>query len=331
MRSRRRSSSSATIVVVLIADFFFEYRRRFQTSQIATIGVLAALVPVATLAVDGGTRRMFSGAFVVDPYSLVLTGFFLAAAYVTLLLSVDYIGDGDYYQGEYYVLLLTSLLGMMVMTSARDLDHDLRGARDDLDPDVRARGLAQARPEVERGGDQVLPDRRALVRGHALRHVAGVRAHRLHAAARHRDRGPAVTRTSRCCSSPVFLTIVGFAFKVSAVPFHFWAPGHLRGRAHAGDRVPVGLVQGRRLRRAALDHLLRVLHRTRTAGNRCCGSSRRRRSSSATSSRCARRTSCACWRTRRSRRVASSSCRSRSAPDGERAGSRRSRPSSSTS
>ena len=59
---------------------------------------------------------MFGGAFVVDPYSLALTGFFLAAAYVTLLLSVDYIGDGDYYQGEYYVLLLTSLLGMIVMS-----------------------------------------------------------------------------------------------------------------------------------------------------------------------------------------------------------------------
>ena len=48
-------------------------------------------------------------------------GFFLVAAYVSMLLSVDYIGDGDYYQGEYYVLLLTSLLGMMVMASARDL------------------------------------------------------------------------------------------------------------------------------------------------------------------------------------------------------------------
>src|SRR5215203_4393941 len=112
---------SATIIVVLIADFFFEYRQRFRTPQLATIGVLAAMVPVVTLAVEGGTRRMFGGAFVVDPYSIALTGFFIAAAYVALLLSVDYIGDGDYYQGEYYVLLLTSLLGMVVMTSARDL------------------------------------------------------------------------------------------------------------------------------------------------------------------------------------------------------------------
>jgi NADH:ubiquinone oxidoreductase subunit 2 (subunit N) len=64
---------------------------------------------------------MFGGAFVVDPYSIALTGFFLAAAYVTLLLSVDYIGEGDYYQGEFYFLLLTSVLGMIVMASARDL------------------------------------------------------------------------------------------------------------------------------------------------------------------------------------------------------------------
>ena len=115
---------------------------------------------------------MFGGAFVVDNYALAFKGFFLVVAYVTLLLSVDYIGDGDYYQGEFYVLLLTSVLGMMVMASRPRPHHDLRGARDDLDPDVRARRLAQARHEVERGGDQVLPDRRAVVRGDALRHVA---------------------------------------------------------------------------------------------------------------------------------------------------------------
>jgi NADH-quinone oxidoreductase subunit N len=76
---------------------------------------------VLTLAVDGGTRSLFGGAFVVDAYSLVLTGFFLVAGYVTLLVSFDYIGEGDYYQGEYYVLLLTSVLGMVAITSARDL------------------------------------------------------------------------------------------------------------------------------------------------------------------------------------------------------------------
>ena len=107
-------------------------------------------IPVITLAADGTDRVMFGGAFVVDNYALAFKGFFLVVAYVVLLLSSDYIADGDYYQGEFYFLMLTSVLGMMVMASARDLDHDLRGAGDDHHPHVRARRLAQARHEVER-------------------------------------------------------------------------------------------------------------------------------------------------------------------------------------
>ena len=112
---------TATIVVVLVADFFFRDRERFQTSRLATIGVLAALVPILTLAADGTTRTMFGGAYVVDDYALALKGFFLLVAYITLLVSVDYIGEGDYYQGEYYFLLLTSFLGCLLMPASRNL------------------------------------------------------------------------------------------------------------------------------------------------------------------------------------------------------------------
>ena len=112
---------TATIVVVLIADFFFEYRERFKTYQLASFGTLLAIVPILTLARAGGVRSLFGGAYVVDNYTLAMQAFFLIAAYITMLLSVDHIGEGDYYQGEYYVLLLTSTLGMMIMAGARDL------------------------------------------------------------------------------------------------------------------------------------------------------------------------------------------------------------------
>ena len=85
---------TVTIVVVLIADFFFEYRERFKTYQLAAFGTLAALIPIITLARDGGTRSLFGGAFVVDTYTLAFQGFFLIVAYVTLLISVDHIGEG---------------------------------------------------------------------------------------------------------------------------------------------------------------------------------------------------------------------------------------------
>ena len=48
----------------------------------------------------------------------MLKALFLVAGYVTVLLSTNYIAEGDYAEGEYYFLLLSSILGMTVMASA---------------------------------------------------------------------------------------------------------------------------------------------------------------------------------------------------------------------
>src|SRR5687767_2162960 len=109
------------LVVVLLVDLIWEDRGRWATSTIAGIGLLASLIPIVTLAVDGADRSMFGGAYVVDNFALVFKGLFLAAGYVVLLMSTRYIEEGDYYEGEYSFLLLSSLLGMVVMSSSRDL------------------------------------------------------------------------------------------------------------------------------------------------------------------------------------------------------------------
>ena len=46
---------------------------------------------------------------------------FLLAGYVVVLLSTNEIEEGGYHQGEYYVMLLSSILGMVMMASSRDL------------------------------------------------------------------------------------------------------------------------------------------------------------------------------------------------------------------
>jgi hypothetical protein len=112
---------AATIVVLILVDVFTGERSRWASSSIAGIGLLLALIPIATLAYDGVDRAMFGGGFVVDNYALVLKALFLVAGYVVILLSTNYIAEGDYHEGEYYTLLLSSVLGMMVMASARDL------------------------------------------------------------------------------------------------------------------------------------------------------------------------------------------------------------------
>ena len=112
---------AATLVILLVVDAFTGEDQRWAASSIAGIGLLVALIPVATLAYDGVDRIMFGGGYVVDNFALVLKALFLLSAYVVVLLSTNYIAEGDYWEGEYYQLILASVLGMMVMASARDL------------------------------------------------------------------------------------------------------------------------------------------------------------------------------------------------------------------
>ncbi|HEY5173581.1 MAG TPA: proton-conducting transporter membrane subunit, partial [Acidimicrobiia bacterium] len=111
----------ATMVVVLIADLLLPDRETWRTSSITAVGLLGALIPIATLAHSGHDRSLFDGAYVVDHYALALKAFFIIATYITVLLSVDYIAEGDYYNGEFYFLLLVATFGMSVMAGARDL------------------------------------------------------------------------------------------------------------------------------------------------------------------------------------------------------------------
>src|SRR3954468_9734699 len=111
---------TGALVVLLLVDVISE-RNRPLLGALAGFGLLAAMIPVITLAVDGADRSMFGGAYVVDNFALTMKALFLLSGYVVVLLSTDYIGEGDYYEGEYYFLLLSSILGMTIMASARDL------------------------------------------------------------------------------------------------------------------------------------------------------------------------------------------------------------------
>ena len=70
---------AVTIVVLILLDAFTGERSRWASSSVAGIGLLFALIPIATLAYDGVNRVMFGGGFVVDNYALILQALFLVA------------------------------------------------------------------------------------------------------------------------------------------------------------------------------------------------------------------------------------------------------------
>ena len=79
------------------------------------------MIPILTLAIDSEDRSMFNGAFIVDKYSLIVKAIFLLSGYLVVLLSTNYIAEGEYWENEYYGMLVSSILGMVIMASARDL------------------------------------------------------------------------------------------------------------------------------------------------------------------------------------------------------------------
>ena len=216
------------LCVVLVADLFLPEDRKALLPSIAGLGLLGALVPVLTLAVDGQDRSLFGGAYAVDNFALVLKALFLVAGYVTVLQSTNYIAEGDYAEGEYYFLLLSSILGMTVMASARDL-ITIFVALEMLS--VPAYLLAGWRKRDRKGNEAgvkyylmgvfasgVLLYGMSLVYG-----VAGsTRLSQIGEALATGTSVPMITLAVVFC-------VAGFAFKVSAVPFHTWAPDTYEG------------------------------------------------------------------------------------------------------
>jgi len=221
---------TGALVVVLLADLFKPAGARGIVPQITGIGILAALVPVLTLALDGSDRSLFGGAYAVDNFALVLKALFLVGAYVVVLLSTNYIAEGDYAEGEYYFLLLSSLLGMTVMASARDL-ITIFVALELLS--IPAYMLAGWRKRDLHGNEAgvkyyLMGVFASAVMLYGMSLLFGASGSTLLS-----DIG-ASPNVAMADSTPfvtlgVVLVVIGFAFKVSAVPFHTWAPDTYEG------------------------------------------------------------------------------------------------------
>ena len=218
------------IVVMILVDLFAPREAKGALSSLAGIGLLAAAIPVITLAVDGTPRVMFGGAYVVDQFTLVLTGVFLLTGYVVVLLSTNTIAEGDYWEGEYYILLLSSVLGMMVMASARDL-IGIFIALELLS--IPAYMLAAWRKRDLKGNEAGLKyylmgvfASAIMLYGMSL--IYGFTGSTVLAEIGVKVSGDIGDAKPMIVLAIVFV-LVGFAFKVSAVPFHTWAPDTYEG------------------------------------------------------------------------------------------------------
>ena len=218
------------LTVVLLVDLFTTERNKWLLSVLTGFSLLGAIVPVLTLAVhDNSVRSMFDGRYVVDEFSLVVKALFLLAGYVIVLLSSSHIEEGDYWRGEYWFLLLSSLLGMVMMASARDL-VSVFVALEFLS--IPAYMLAAWRKRDLKSNEAgvkyfLLGVFASAVMLYGMSLLYGVANSTLLV-----DIGKSIDLDGTfgaVQALAIVFVVVGFAFKVSAVPFHTWAPDTYEG------------------------------------------------------------------------------------------------------
>ena len=226
---------AAGICVVLLVDLFVPDHRRWITGTLSGLFLLGALLPIVTLAVIGDDVRSslsgdgITGRYVVDNFALVLKALFLLTGYIVVLLSAHEIEEGGYYQGEFYVLLLSSVLGMVMMASARDLVSVFIALEFlSIPAYMMAAWKKRDRKSNEAGVKYYLLGVFAsAVMLYGMSLLYGVAGSTLLT-----DIGKSVTLDGDKVGVQVLgvvFVIVGFAFKVSAVPFHTWAPDTYEG------------------------------------------------------------------------------------------------------
>jgi NADH-quinone oxidoreductase subunit N len=103
--------------ILLLVDVFVT--RKIITVWLSIVGLAVSFVLNLAVYNNGGVA--FAGMFVADPFTGFLNIVILLAAFLSILLSVDYLRRTDTERGEFYPLLLLTTSGMMFMASANDL------------------------------------------------------------------------------------------------------------------------------------------------------------------------------------------------------------------
>ena len=209
-------------------------RRQRENPRVAThlgwislVGVLVATLANGWLygASEVGTASMVA----VDRFTLFANWIFLAGLGLGILISMAYVGAQELQAGEFYGLLIYSTVGLMVMAAARDLIVIFLGLEImSIAVYVLTAMNRRDRKSAEAGLKYFMLG--AFSTGFFLYGIALVygAARSTHIA----DVAQAVAAGQAhgtLLGFGIALLAVGFAFKVSAVPFHMWTPDVYEG------------------------------------------------------------------------------------------------------
>jgi NADH-quinone oxidoreductase subunit N len=238
-------------VLVLILDLLPPRGSKGHLGGVALAGIVGALL--ASIAQWGRGARAFRDMVLLDDYALFLHVVICYAAALAVMLSIDYLQRNGIESGEYYALVLLSTAGMLLLASAGDLLVVFLGIELMSLPLYVLAGLFKTRLAAGEASMKYFLlgvfATAFLLYGMALIYGAtgATNLDRIAAAAATRPGDVLVTLS-------LGLLLVGLGFKISAVPFHMWAPDVYEG---APTSITALIATGSKA--AAFGALIRVL------------------------------------------------------------------------
>ncbi|MEU6216688.1 NADH-quinone oxidoreductase subunit N [Streptomyces sp. NPDC047022] len=234
--------AAVVALAVLVADLFLAAERKALLGWVSLAGLAAAVLMLLPLLDGDRATFCLTGAphvcsYTADRFTLVIQFLVLGGAFLAALLSVTALKDAEKQvpAGEFWFLLLSSAAGAALLPASRDLATLIVALEVASLP---AFALVGIRYGDKRSSEAALKFFLSSVTATAvsLMGISFVYAStgtlyltRIAERIQHVD-----GQLHVLAQTGVVLTLVGFAFKTAAVPFHFWVPD-----TYVGAPLPV--------------------------------------------------------------------------------------------
>ena len=215
--------------LVLILDLILPKGQKDLLAYLSLMILLLAFYGTYRMATSPSTDA-FSGMFILDPFSSFFKILLYLATALTILLSIRYLEVERIHLGEYYAFILFATSGMMVMVSGGDLITIYLGLElMSLSLYILAGFKRYERRSIEAAAKYfVLGSFSSGVLLFGISLLYG-----LSGTTQLKDMGRVFQNLQVDGGPALFLAmillVVGFGFKVAAVPFHMWTPDVYEG------------------------------------------------------------------------------------------------------
>jgi NADH-quinone oxidoreductase subunit N len=242
------------ICVVLVADLFVRDEDRVVTFWLSIAVLVLTAVSVNLTATDTRTL-LFDGSYVSDSLAQVLKLAAIGVVAVGFLYARDYLQQNRLFKGEFYLLGLFGLLGVMVMISANSLLTMYLGL-ETLSLSLYALVAFDRNSATAAEAAMKYFVLGAIASGALLYGISWV--YGVTGSLQFHEITAAIRDNPDINGMPLWFGLaflmVGIAFKFGAVPFHMWLPD-----VYQGARSPVTLYIASAPKLGALALTLRIL------------------------------------------------------------------------